>query len=40
MMTGWNINAIRIQGNNTTVAGNWLGVPSTGSASAWGTGRR
>ena len=38
VMTGWNINAIRILGNNTTVAGNWLGVPSTGSASGLGNG--
>ena len=38
VMTRWNTNAIRILGNNTAVAGNWLGVPSTGPVNGLGNG--
>ena len=35
-MTRWNPTAIHILGNNTTVSGNWLGVPPTGDVTDMG----
>ena len=36
VMTRWNPTAIHILGNNTTVSGNWLGVPPTGDVTDMG----